>query len=273
LEENIMKKHATRIAGTLLSIAMFCIMLGAIIGSFTLNILAAPDSGAYTPRIGRDDIVGNLIYANGTPIYIEAGTSGGTAVYYFDGTAKKYVNESGAKGDDLSNYTIFGGSANLDGLKSNTSVTMSGGEVKAIYGGQKYGTRYGDAVIGYRNSRGDPDISVFSADLCLRDAVDAVPYLPALCRNISVSFPGQLEAGRVGFVHLQICDRKGVGRGEDCFASGHAIGNDLKGVRKTVVRNCEADGSFVCGFGFAEITAGAMNCPVGYVGINRCVPC
>lgn len=78
-------------------------------------------------------------FANGMPLYIAAGTdSGMTVIYYKDGSNHPvYLNKNGAKGEDLSEATIFGGryAAGMDG---NVNITMTGGTVQSIFGGCYY---------------------------------------------------------------------------------------------------------------------------------------
>ena len=116
----------------ILSILLCLAMLLAII---PITAYAARDNTPYAPTVIQEVVWGRYcIFANGTPITIEAAGSG-TAVWYMDGDTKKYVNPGGANGDDLSEWIIFGGSNNPDGMNFDTHVTMTGGTVKRIYAG------------------------------------------------------------------------------------------------------------------------------------------
>ena len=83
------------------------------------------------------------VYANGTPITIEAGSSSSTAsVWYMNGSTKTYVAQ------DVENAVIYGGSYG-ESLDSDTNITMTSGSVYAIYGG---GYDKDDASKGYVNN-------------------------------------------------------------------------------------------------------------------------
>ncbi len=85
---------------------------------------------------------GRRVYANGTPITIEAGSSSSTAsVWYMNGSTKTYVAEN------VSDAVIYGG-CDGESLDSDTNITMTGGSVYAIYGGG-YNT---DCSKGYVNN-------------------------------------------------------------------------------------------------------------------------
>lgn len=86
-------------------------------------------------------------FANGTPLFIEAGSESGTAIYYYENGQKKYINDAGQAGDDLSEAWVLGGSHNADGLRSDTSITMTGGEVEEIHAGQWSGYVWGNTSI------------------------------------------------------------------------------------------------------------------------------
>ena len=86
---------------------------------------------------------GKIIYAHGTPITIEAGSSSSTAsVWYMDGSTKTYVAEN------VSGAIIYGG-CDGESLDSDTNITMTGGSVSAIYGG---GLDNSDAKKSYVNN-------------------------------------------------------------------------------------------------------------------------
>ena len=108
------------------SILLTMILVITLLGVAALTVGAEP---AKTPYVTSS----LWFYGNGTPLYVVEGTSGGTAVYYMNGTSKVYMNASGAAGDDLSSALILGGpyGYHLDG---DTSVTMTGGVVDSIYG-------------------------------------------------------------------------------------------------------------------------------------------
>lgn len=113
-----------------------------------LTAPANADTSAFAPeRYDSYAQAGKCIFANGTAITIEA-ASGGTVVWYMDGNTKKYVNANGANGEDLSDFTIFAGSNNVDGMRGvNGSITMTGGTVGYIGAGQYYGTFSGTSNI------------------------------------------------------------------------------------------------------------------------------
>ena len=99
-----------------------------------------------------DDEVLNLkaIFAMGHPVTIEAGTSSGTAVWYMNGDTKTYINPNGAQGDDLSEFEIVGGGYETKGYSypnGTTSITMKGGTVNAIIGGNFSGDFTGNTYI------------------------------------------------------------------------------------------------------------------------------
>ena len=80
------------------------------------------------------------VYANGVPIFIEAGQedSSLTSIYYMDGEEKVYLDlDPDTEGEqterELSGCMIYGGSA--DGSVASTSITMTGGSVQYIYSG------------------------------------------------------------------------------------------------------------------------------------------
>lgn len=118
-------KFKTNLTKRLLSIMLCFVMVFTIIPSASITVRAAEAS--------IPTIEGTKIYANGTPITIEA-AEGGTAVWYINGNEKTYVNTSGSTGEDMSDWTIFGGMSNKT-LNGNTSITINGGNVKAILGG------------------------------------------------------------------------------------------------------------------------------------------
>ena len=125
-------KTKMRVSKQILSILLCLAMLLTFI---PITAYAARDNAPYAPTIIQEVVWSrNCIFANGTPITIEAAGSG-TAVWYMDGETKKYVNPNGANGDDLSEWIIFGGSNNPDGMNFDTYVTMTGGKVKRIYAG------------------------------------------------------------------------------------------------------------------------------------------
>ena len=72
--------------------AMICVL-------FALGTINAGAASASTPTY-----TGNQIFANGTPITIEAGSSG-TSVWYMNGSTKTYLVQNA----DLSAVAIYGG--------------------------------------------------------------------------------------------------------------------------------------------------------------------
>ena len=128
-------KFKMNLTKRLLSIVLSLAMVFAMIPSTSITVRAAEAS--------IPTIEGNRIYANGTPITIEA-SEGGTAVWYMNGGEKKYVNPSGSTGEDMSDWIIFGG-MNTKTLNGSTSITMNGGKVKEILGG---GLNVAGTVVG-----------------------------------------------------------------------------------------------------------------------------
>ena len=86
------------------------------------------------------------IYANGTPITVEKGTTDDTtSVWYMNGGTKTYVNTNGADGDKLYDYYIYGGAKETE--VASTSVTMTGGTVDGVSGGGFNGEVTGDTTV------------------------------------------------------------------------------------------------------------------------------
>ncbi len=120
-----MKKRTLR---SIIGIAVvLAVVLGVLIFAGTLKVSA---EGARTPSVETSF---TQIFGNGTPLYIVSGSEGETAIYYMSGSSKVYLNPNGAKGDDMSAYSIYGGA---DGyyLDGDTNITMSGGKVKNLFG-------------------------------------------------------------------------------------------------------------------------------------------
>ncbi|WP_206458863.1 S-layer homology domain-containing protein [Anaerovorax sp. IOR16] len=126
-------KFANKVLTGILSV---CLMLQVCMP------VAYAEGSNKTPTV---DIESKSIYANGTPITIEAGTlTGGvrnTKIKYNNGTNDVYLdlnpNEGGIQQEaNLSEYKVFGGSNPSDYSEiENTSITMIGGRVRDIYGG------------------------------------------------------------------------------------------------------------------------------------------
>ena len=93
-------------------------------------------AAGYIPEV---DILSNgthFIYGNGSTIYVEEGTTAGkTAVYYVWYGETRYLNKSGAAGDDLSSSVIWAGASGTMYNGISTSVVMYGGNIGSIYGG------------------------------------------------------------------------------------------------------------------------------------------
>ena len=84
----------------------------------------------------------NVIFANGTPITVEAAPNG-ARVWYMDGSTKTYVTSNGEDGEDLSGWYIVVGSDDRDGMSGvNGSLTMTGGTVRGICAGQFYAASF-----------------------------------------------------------------------------------------------------------------------------------
>lgn len=95
-------------------------------------------------------VVGTEIFANGNPVIICEST-GGSTVYADNGIVGVYEEGidtpiNGAKGIDLSAYTVYGG-GRADDIEGGTVITMVSGAVKEIYGGCKTGSVNGNADI------------------------------------------------------------------------------------------------------------------------------
>lgn len=122
--------------------------------------LAVPSSGlpvyaaSGTPEMGNYLGV-DYIAALGTSIYIEEGTTAGnTIVWYGSESNKTYVTTGREAGQDLSNYTIYGGggrkhgSNNYDYLNGATvSITMTGGTIGSLVTGSYRYQQSTDAVV------------------------------------------------------------------------------------------------------------------------------
>ena len=115
----------------------------------SLSAFAFSAAAETTPTV---DTVQKDIYANGTPIIIEAGTTEGYSKIKYGGT---YLDldpgTEGVQGEaDLSQYNIYGGYYNSN-YTGNTMITMTGGTVKTIYGGgygyYEYSKVTGDTTV------------------------------------------------------------------------------------------------------------------------------
>ncbi len=144
-------------------IMMFGIML-VFMFSF-VGTAAADGNGVEEPTY-----FSNSLHANGTAIIIVAGTEPGTTTVYVD-TNNNEVLDEGEKtplvakwGDqsttfenyDMSDWTIYGGRES-GALTGNTKITMTGGQVKIIYGGSSLNISGPGNVIGntYVTVKGD----------------------------------------------------------------------------------------------------------------------
>ena len=85
------------------------------------------------------------VYSKGNSVTVEASGSSGdkTVITADDNSAVTYNRVDGggtlSGSTDVSGYTVYGGWQNGDHSSSDTSVTMEGGSVAAIYGGSKSG--------------------------------------------------------------------------------------------------------------------------------------
>ena len=98
------------------------------------------------------DVDKKEVYANGNDIVIKEGSGDRTVITDDDGAAVSYNRiDSGsnpASNHDVSGYTVYGGWKDGNRTDNNgTSVTMEGGEVKDIYGGNKKGDLDADTNI------------------------------------------------------------------------------------------------------------------------------
>lgn len=125
-----MKKHRNR-RERILSLVL---TLALLIGMIPVTGMTAKAATTYPVYC-----TGENIFAGGHDIWIVDGTTSGlTAIYYMDGTTKTYINSGGARGQDLSGYYIYCGtfwSSNNYGNVGDVTVTMTGGNVRCIYGG------------------------------------------------------------------------------------------------------------------------------------------
>ncbi len=123
-----------------LSLLLILLMVLSLMPLSVFSTFAAADTSAYAPtrreNYYNDD---DAIFANGTAITIEEAPNG-TRIWYMSGSTKNYVTANGENGEDLSEWRIFAGSNNQDGMSGvNGSITMTGGTVNRIYAGQHYG--------------------------------------------------------------------------------------------------------------------------------------
>ena len=119
------------------------LVLAMLLSMAPLSLTA---SAAGTPSYSTTS-EGVRLYANGTNLFIEAGTASGTAVYYMNGSTKTYVNPNGAKGNDLSNSEIYMGTASSNDDYLDVSLVMTGGEVGTIYTAKSYGYLIGNVTV------------------------------------------------------------------------------------------------------------------------------
>ncbi len=154
----------------------------------------AADTSAYAPtRKENYRLAGNCIFANGTAITIEAAPNG-TRVWYMDGSTKKYVTNNGENGEHLSDWNIFVGSANDDGMRGvNGSVTMTGGTVKCIYAGQYYGGFRGTSNITVIGGTVTTDIYCNSYLSQNSDKVGTVTIFDAVGTTINTNDGGKAD--------------------------------------------------------------------------------
>jgi len=132
------KREMMQIVKRMVLASAMTLVFGILIAAVKPQVVKA---AAEAPTVSGTDI-----YANETPIIIEAGTDV-TKTRIKNASSGSYVTISGATGDaksgyDLSEYTIYGGkkrtSTDTDGhIRYNTSVIMTGGKVFNIYGGNK----------------------------------------------------------------------------------------------------------------------------------------
>lgn len=118
-------KTKTQFTRQILSIVLCLAMLAACIPSFSLTVFA---QNAVTPTARG----GGVFFANGTDLFVDAGTSGGTAVYYYNGDAKVYLNTNGEAGDDDGTVMIYAG-ASLRAITADVTITVLGGNVSRIF--------------------------------------------------------------------------------------------------------------------------------------------
>ncbi|WP_313523760.1 S-layer homology domain-containing protein [Anaerotignum sp.] len=146
MQDSTLTMDGTLINNGTVNISGTLTMNGTLINNDTVNIIEGSTLNGSGQITGNGTVTGthtlkmaptmnvNGIFANGTPITIEAGTAGNTtAVWYGDANNKQYVNENKAAGDDLSQVYIFGGA--YDTAVASTSITMTGGTVIAVIGG------------------------------------------------------------------------------------------------------------------------------------------
>ncbi|MBE6799717.1 MAG: carbohydrate-binding domain-containing protein, partial [Ruminococcaceae bacterium] len=122
------------------------IILAILMVVTMIPMAVLPASAAETPIYGIFSGQKQIL-ANGTNLYIEAGSTSGTSVYYMNGSKKTYVNPNGAKGDDLSDTNVFMGTDSYNDDYFDVTLIMSGGEVGAIYTGKPVGYLIGKVTI------------------------------------------------------------------------------------------------------------------------------
>ena len=133
-------KKKSQISKRLLSFMLALLMVIGMLPMSMLTTYGASEYSSYAPTRKENHFNDyDAIFANGTPITIEAAQNG-TRIWYMDGATKKYVTNNGEKGEDLSTWDVFVGSNTPDGMYGvNGSITMTGGKVNKIYAGQSSG--------------------------------------------------------------------------------------------------------------------------------------
>ncbi len=134
-------KKTNKLISILLVMAMMLSMAPLSLTAFAASVPSYSASGN-----------GVRIYANGTNLFIEAGTSSGTAVYYNNNGNKVYLNPNGAKGDDLSASEIFAGTNSSNTDNFDVSIVMTGGSIGTIYTGKNYGYLMGKVTVAVTGS-------------------------------------------------------------------------------------------------------------------------
>lgn len=130
--------HKQRLNNRILSVVLALVLV--------LSMLPMASLTAFAADAGTPSTLGSSFFANGTDLFVDAGTSGGTAVYYYEGNTKVYLNANGAAGDTFNGNSVFiyaGGYTTA--ITADVTITVLGGSVGRIYSAGDYG---GANIIG-----------------------------------------------------------------------------------------------------------------------------
>ena len=163
----------------LLSLALCLCMVLSLVPALQGPVSAV---GASAPVVNEKHI-----YAQGTPLYIVAGTSSGTAIYYLNGSKKVYLNSNGAAGNDMSSTIVWGGYRD-NALDGDVNITMTGGKISRING---TGYDYYNTKGGYVNN-----VNITISGGTVSDAINAGWRNP-VNGNVNITMTG----GSVGKIY------------------------------------------------------------------------